>query len=168
MSRFTEIYVRVCNAALIKSQRQLAEIVGAKSPAITDAKKRGVFPLAWVFKISEIFNISTDHLLFGSLPIYREGLDPSSRQGEEESPSALINELRMGVDFLIRVNRILENNNKLLKQINQETQNKIAQIAQQSESAIKNIPAPPIAKRLYFFGNNLVDHSGIETIKAQA
>jgi len=50
----------------VKNQSQLADILEIRTPSITGAKQRGIFPLAWAYKLAWLYSVSLDFLLFGA------------------------------------------------------------------------------------------------------
>lgn len=62
---FDEVWERLKVVLGIKRQGELALMLGIKSPSVTDAKKRGYFPLSWAYLIALRHEISLDLILFG-------------------------------------------------------------------------------------------------------
>jgi len=62
---FEEVWERIKRAVAVKNQSQLAAVLEIKTPSITGAKQRGIFPLAWAYKLAWTYNVSLDFLLFG-------------------------------------------------------------------------------------------------------
>ncbi len=50
----------------------LADFLDIKSSSVSGAKRRGVFPLEWAFKVAQGHNLSTDWLATGEGPMHRE------------------------------------------------------------------------------------------------
>ncbi len=70
--QFQDFFQRVTRATEIKSQKELADLLGVGSAAITLAKKRGV-PKAWSLKIASIFGLNPAWLEKGSGPMHQAG-----------------------------------------------------------------------------------------------
>ncbi|MFZ2948804.1 MAG: S24 family peptidase [Desulfuromonadaceae bacterium] len=56
---------RVCKLTGWKTYGDLAEYLDIKPPSVSGAKKRGVMPLEWLFKIAQGYDASTDWLATG-------------------------------------------------------------------------------------------------------
>ena len=65
---FDDFFQRVQQATDIRSQKELAQILGIGQPAITLAKKRGV-PRSWSLQIGSIFKLNPSWLETGQGPI---------------------------------------------------------------------------------------------------
>ena len=63
---FDEVWERVKTIMGLKTQTALAQALGVHQTAITDAKKRGFFPLGWIYRLGHNYNISYDELLRGT------------------------------------------------------------------------------------------------------
>lgn len=61
---------RICQATGAKTQFALAELLGISQPSISDAKRRGVIPEKWLFKLFRQYNINPDWILYGHEPQY--------------------------------------------------------------------------------------------------
>ena len=64
---FDEVFSRLKGIG-IKTQQQIADIVGITQSAVADAKKRGSFPKAWAVDIGKACTRSIDWILTGSSP----------------------------------------------------------------------------------------------------
>lgn len=60
---FEKIFYVIKNNTTIKTQQDLAMVLGITQPSISDAKKRNVFPFDWLVKICVIYGISLDSIL---------------------------------------------------------------------------------------------------------
>ncbi len=67
--KFEHFFARVNKTTSIKSQKDLANVLGVGKSAITLAKRRGV-PKSWSLKIASVFNINPGWLETGSGSIY--------------------------------------------------------------------------------------------------
>lgn len=63
---FEEVWKRLQKQIGLKRQKELAVLLGIKSPSVTDAKKRGLFPLSWAYQIALQHKISLDLILLGT------------------------------------------------------------------------------------------------------
>jgi len=57
-TNFHSFYQRLTNEGFVTSQRELASLLGVKSSAISQAKKRNVIPRTWITEISEKMNLT--------------------------------------------------------------------------------------------------------------
>lgn len=62
---------RIFEASGASNDNALARILDIKGPSVYAARKRQQIPSGWVEKISDIFNVSSDWLYFGTGPKYR-------------------------------------------------------------------------------------------------
>lgn len=62
---FDQFFKRVVKATGLKSQLELAKILGVHRSAITQAKKRNVVPEMWILKLGKIFDLEPDWLKTG-------------------------------------------------------------------------------------------------------
>jgi len=70
--KFEDFFQRVTRITDIKSQKQLADLLGVGAAAITLAKSRGV-PKSWSFKIASIFGLNSAWIITGQGPVYQSG-----------------------------------------------------------------------------------------------
>jgi phage repressor protein C with HTH and peptisase S24 domain len=70
--KFENFFQRVTKVTEIKSQKQLADLLGVGAAAITLAKSRGV-PKSWSFKIASIFGLNPGWIKSGQGPAYQSG-----------------------------------------------------------------------------------------------
>ncbi|MDL2313500.1 helix-turn-helix domain-containing protein [Desulfovibrio sp. OttesenSCG-928-C14] len=63
--RFDEFYSRACEACGVKTQMDLASVLGINRSAITQAKKRDAVPEKWLLILSRKFAVSPDWLEHG-------------------------------------------------------------------------------------------------------
>jgi hypothetical protein len=75
---FDEVWARLKVVLDLKSQIQLASMLGIKSPSVTDAKKRGLFPLNWAYLLATKYNISLDLILLGRSSSGESSLTPNN------------------------------------------------------------------------------------------
>jgi phage repressor protein C with HTH and peptisase S24 domain len=64
-SSFDRFFHRVCEASGIRTQQELATLLGVNRSAITQAKTRGVAPEAWLFKLARDYGYSLEWLESG-------------------------------------------------------------------------------------------------------
>lgn len=76
-SSFDLFFLRVCEATGIRTQQELATLLGVNRSAITQAKTRGAAPEAWLFKLARDYGYSLEWLESG------RGA-PSSRMPERD------------------------------------------------------------------------------------
>lgn len=113
---FEEAWQRAQRLLRIKTQRELAQALGINESNITQAKKRGTWPLEWAVYLARNFNLSLDELVFGlsskedqssqispqRKPIYidsavelvEEALKATGREINSEQKSALVSIIR--------------------------------------------------------------------------
>ncbi|GEM_PF-2672530 len=60
---FDLVFARLRAATELKNQQDLAQALGITPPTVTDAKKRGAFPLEWAYRLAQAFSLSLDRLL---------------------------------------------------------------------------------------------------------
>lgn len=78
---------RLWFACGVKSDGQFAKVLGIKHQSVSSARSRRQLPFAWVVEISERFNVSSDWLLYGTGPTYREEEVRESQAALERSES---------------------------------------------------------------------------------
>ncbi len=64
--RFESFFERVTAATQIRSQTELAAVLGINRSAITQAKKKGTIPASWVLGLSRKFGLNPDWLERGT------------------------------------------------------------------------------------------------------
>lgn len=60
---FNEVWERIRRVTGLRSQSELAEALGIKTPSVTGAKQRGSFPLEWAYRLAQKYEVSLDMLL---------------------------------------------------------------------------------------------------------
>jgi len=68
ISNYDKIWERVQQVTGWKKQKDMAAFLGINSSAITNPKKRGVFPLEWAVKIAIEHEESVVYILTGRIP----------------------------------------------------------------------------------------------------
>ena len=95
---------RFFQTAGCRTQQQLAEFLGIRQSAITDAKRRGAIPADWLLKLLRMQGVNPDWILTGEGVHYLRSAEPGEsvfpaervieiRPPEECSAQELINEL---------------------------------------------------------------------------
>ena len=88
MDEFDAVYARMLFVSRRRTQAELAELLNLQQGSISEAKKRGIIPLSWCVRISDLFNVHMDWLRFGEPPVFMspvtKGFEP-----REEVVSAL-------------------------------------------------------------------------------
>ena len=59
------MWERICGVTRWRKLGDLADFLAIKSPSVSGAKSRGIFPIEWAFKIGQEFGLSTDWILTG-------------------------------------------------------------------------------------------------------
>jgi hypothetical protein len=62
---FDSVWERVVKTTGWKTQTDLATFLGITQASVAGAKKRGLFPIEWAYKIAQAYGTSTDWLLSG-------------------------------------------------------------------------------------------------------
>ena len=77
-----EVWGRIKTAAGIKTQRALAEALGVSDASVADAKRRGLFPLGWAYRLSLKLDLSLDVILLGRADVTtgEKSQTPSARK----------------------------------------------------------------------------------------
>lgn len=70
MHSFQAVYARMLFAAGVRTQTELAGILGLKQGSISDAKKRGSVPPKWCMRLYDVCGVNVDWLRFGVGPVY--------------------------------------------------------------------------------------------------
>jgi SOS-response transcriptional repressor LexA len=70
--KFEDFFQRVVRVTDVRSQKQLADLLGVGPAAITLAKTRGV-PRSWSFEIASIFGLNPGWIKTGQGPVYQSG-----------------------------------------------------------------------------------------------
>lgn len=69
---FDAVFTRISSALGIHSQIELSRVLSVKQSAISDAKRRNVFPRAWLLKLRDKNGLNPDWLAMGSGPMRAE------------------------------------------------------------------------------------------------
>jgi len=96
---FEEILSRIKNATGVKTQKELAEILGIREASISEAKKRGGIPHEWVVKLALQKNISPEWLLRGRGPTYTIS---SPKQGD------IFAQMSFLIQYISRIAELIE------------------------------------------------------------
>jgi hypothetical protein len=75
-NNFNEIWIRLRSSTEIRTQKELAAVLGLTPQAVTEMKKRGKFPENWAYKLAEKYNLSAKWIL--------EGTEKQTNQSREE------------------------------------------------------------------------------------
>ena len=70
MDEFDAVYARMLFVSRRRTQAELAELLNLQQGSISEAKKRGLIPLSWCVRISDLFNVHMDWLRFGEPPVF--------------------------------------------------------------------------------------------------
>ena len=70
MDEFDAVYARMLFISRKRTQAELAELLNLQQGSISEAKKRGIIPLSWCVRISDLFNVHMDWLRFGEPPVF--------------------------------------------------------------------------------------------------
>lgn len=70
MDEFDAVYARMLFVSRRRTQAELAELLNLQQGSISEAKKRGIIPLSWCVRISDLFNVHMDWLRFGEPPVF--------------------------------------------------------------------------------------------------
>jgi len=76
--RFESFFDRVTAATGIRSQTELAAVLGINRSAITQAKKKGTIPANWILGLSRKFSLNPDWLERGTGDPKQNGIDHDS------------------------------------------------------------------------------------------
>lgn len=63
---------RLLQAAECRSQLELADLLGIRQAAISDAKRRGIIPADWLHFLQKTKGIRPDWILSGTPPQYED------------------------------------------------------------------------------------------------
>ena len=85
---FDTVWGRIKEATDWSKFAEMAAFLSIKGPSITKAKNRGVFPLGWLFKIAQGYQVSTDWLATGK-DYGHQSHETASDQGCEISSDPL-------------------------------------------------------------------------------
>ena len=66
--RFDTFFTRLCDAAMITSQANLAKALSVSRSAITQAKRNDSIPQKWIFELSRLYNVNPAWLEKGTCP----------------------------------------------------------------------------------------------------
>ncbi len=105
---FEKIFYVIKNNTPIKTQSDLAMVLGITQPSISDAKKRNVFPFDWLVKVCVIYGISLDSIL--SLG----HKDPSNKGIDAQELSELLDK---SFSALREYNKVIDRNISLEEKI---------------------------------------------------
>ena len=64
---FFEVWPRVSATCGLETYSDLARALDITTPSIADAKKRDTFPLNWTLKLSQMYKVSLDYIVYGSV-----------------------------------------------------------------------------------------------------
>ena len=70
MHSFEAVYARMLFAANVRTQTELANILGMKQASISDAKRRGCIPADWCMRLYDSHGVRVDWQRFGKGPVY--------------------------------------------------------------------------------------------------
>ena len=96
MDNFKEVYARMLFAANVRTQAELAQILGIRQSSISDAKKRNRIPSDWFMRLYDACGVEVDWQRFGTGPVYTEkgiqnvGESKDSGESLHETPAAPI------------------------------------------------------------------------------
>lgn len=80
LPRFDEVMAKLGDLAGIYSQADLSRALGVSRATVSDAKKRGSFPLTWALSLARTLHISVDYLVGLKTPEVREEAVPYNSQ----------------------------------------------------------------------------------------
>lgn len=66
------IFQRLFDAAGCRSQVELADLLGVRQAAISDAKRRGIIPADWLHFLQKTKGIRPEWILSGTPPQYED------------------------------------------------------------------------------------------------
>ncbi len=72
MDQFDAVYARMLFVSRRRTQAELAELLNLQQGSISEAKKRGIIPLSWCVKVSDLFDVRMDWLRFGEPPVFMQ------------------------------------------------------------------------------------------------
>lgn len=70
MDHFDAVYARMLFVSGKRTQSELAELLNLQQGSISEAKKRGIIPLSWCVRVSDLFHVRMDWLRFGEPPVF--------------------------------------------------------------------------------------------------
>ena len=70
MDQFDAVYARMLFVSGKRTQSELAELLNLQQGSISEAKKRGIIPLSWCVRVSDLFHVRMDWLRFGEPPVF--------------------------------------------------------------------------------------------------
>ena len=85
MDEFDAVYARMLFVSRRRTQAELAELLNLQQGSISEAKKRGIIPLSWCVRISDLFNVHMDWLRFGEPPVFVNPDQNAHEVGEERA-----------------------------------------------------------------------------------
>jgi hypothetical protein len=91
MHSFKAVYARMLFAAGVRTQTELAKLLGIRQGSISDAKRRGSIPMNWCVRLFDVCGANVDWQRTGEGPVYderkRERLkDPNHRPWDDPIP----------------------------------------------------------------------------------
>jgi len=72
MHSFEAVYARMLFAAEVRTQSELADVIGIRQASISDAKKRKSIPSDWCMRLYDVRGVKVDWQRFGRGPVYDE------------------------------------------------------------------------------------------------
>jgi hypothetical protein len=97
ISDYDKVWERIQHITGWKKQKDMAEFLGINSSAITNPKKRGVFPLEWAVKIAIEYEESVVYILTGRVPgnYVRKGNEGKTNGGVSHLEDPLIRDIKL-------------------------------------------------------------------------
>lgn len=91
MHSFNAVYARMLFAAGVRTQTELAKLIGIRQGSISDAKRRGTIPMNWCVRLFDVCGVNVDWQRTGEGPVYDERKlekmrDPDSSLADEVFP----------------------------------------------------------------------------------
>ena len=72
MHSFKAVYARMLFAAGVRTQTELAKLLGIRQGSISDAKRRGSIPMNWCVRLFDVCGANVDWQRTGEGPVYDE------------------------------------------------------------------------------------------------
>lgn len=85
-AEFEKIFDRIRGATGVRTQVEIADVLGIRQSSISDAKRRGSVPADWYMKLFENHGLNPDWLKYGKGPMY---LKDGEVYGAFEGPDAV-------------------------------------------------------------------------------
>ena len=83
MDNFKDVYARMLFAANVRTQAELAQVLGIRQSSISDAKKRNRIPSEWFMRLYDACGVEVDWQRFGTGPVYTENMGQHAGEGKE-------------------------------------------------------------------------------------